>query len=113
MLSPTVITVLGLLVVLGVVALGLSIAMLRRRKLYQRLSPEARPRRWVLISLLVLFTVFIVWFPVWMTWPDTLISRILLGPTFGVVGLTLKWLSPLVDGYIRRRVGHSGEPIEK
>jgi hypothetical protein len=60
----------------------------------------------VLIFLLVLVAVFIVWFPVWMTWPDALISRLLLGVftiTFGVVGLTFKWLSPLVDGYITRK----------
>src|SRR5215469_15642680 len=31
--------------------------------------PDARPRRWVLISMLVLFLIFLVWFPLWMTWP--------------------------------------------
>ena len=96
----------GLLVGLGFVAVGLSIALLGRGKLYHRLSPETRPRRWVLISVLVLAAVFIVWFPVWMTWPHALISRLLLGLfgiTFFVVGLTLKWLSPLVDGYVKRK----------
>lgn len=107
MLSPTGTNlVLGLLIGSGAVAVGLSIAMLRRGKLYHRLNPEARPRRWVLISLIVLIAVFVVWFPVWMTWPHALISRLLLGLfgiTFAIVGLTFKWLSPLVDGYITRK----------
>jgi len=97
---------LGLLVGTGAIAAALSIVILRRGKLYHRLSPEARPRRWVLILLLILIAVFLVWFPVWMTWPHALISRFLtglFGITFGVVTLTFKWLSPFVDGYIRRK----------
>src|ERR1017187_4878702 len=92
------IIVLSLLVGLGFSAVVLSITILRCGKLYHRLSPEARPRRWVLISLLVLFAVFVIWFPVWMTWPNSLISRILLGLfglAFFVVGITFKWLTRL------------------
>ena len=107
MLSHTgTVIVLSLVVRLGTAAVVLSIIILRRGKLYHRLSPEARPRRWVLSSLLVLFVVFAIWFPVWMTWPNALISRLLLGlfgVTFFVVGMTLKWLTPLVDAYVKRR----------
>ena len=107
MLPPTgTIIVLGLLIGLGVVSVGLSIVILRRGKLYHRLSSEGRPRRWVLIFLLVLVAVFIVWFPVRVTWPHALISRLLtglFGITFFVVLFTLKWLSPLVDRYVKRK----------
>lgn len=98
--------VLGLLVVLAIPVVWLSVTILLRGQLYHRLKPNARPRRWVLISLLALFLVFLVWFPVWMTWPNALISRLLLGlfgVTFFVVGMTIKWLTPLVDSYVKRK----------
>jgi hypothetical protein len=100
------IILLGFLVVLGIAAVWLSIVILLRGKLYRRLKPDARPRRWVLISLLGLFLVFIIWFPVWITWPHALISRFLtlfFGLSFALVGLTFKWLAPLVDAYIERK----------
>jgi O-antigen/teichoic acid export membrane protein len=103
------IIVLSLVAGLGIAAVVLSIIILRRGKLYHRFSPEARPRRWVLISLLVLFSVFVIWFPIWITWPKALISRLLLGlfgATFFVVGVTLRWLSPLVEACVKRRGWH-------
>jgi hypothetical protein len=107
MLSYTgTIIVISLVVGLGISAVVLSIIILRRGKLYHRLRPEARPRRWILISLLFLSAVFVIWFPVWMTWPNALISRLLLGlfgVAFFVVAMTIKWLTPLVDSYVKRR----------
>ena len=107
MLSHTgTIIVISLVVGLGISAVLLSIIILLRGKLYHRLRPEARPRRWILISLLFLFTVFVIWFPVWMTWPNALISRLLLGlfgVTFFLVATTIKWLTPIVDSYVKRR----------
>jgi hypothetical protein len=107
MLSHTgTIIVISLVVGLGISAVVLSIIILRRGKLYHRLRPDVRPRRWILISLLFLFAVFVIWFPVWMTWPNALISRLLLGlfgVTFLLVALTIKWLTPLVDSYVKRR----------
>ena len=94
------------LIGLGALAVGLTIAILRRGKLYHRLSHESRPRRWVLISFLSLFAIFAVWFPVWMAWPHALISGLLtylFGIAFGVVSLTYRWLTPLVDGLIRKK----------
>ena len=98
--------VLGLFVILGVAALWLSLTILFRGKLYHRLKPDTRPRRWALVSLLVLFLIFAVWFPVWITWPHALISRfltLLFGVAFAVVGLTFKWFAPFVDAYIKRK----------
>jgi len=107
MLSPTGSLILWVLLVgLGIAAVWLSTAILRRGKLYHRLKPEARPRRWVLISVLVLFVVFLVWFPVWMAWPETLISRLLtiiFAGSFLLIGVALKWFAPLVDAFIRRK----------
>ncbi len=99
------IVAIGLLV-LGMAALWASISILTRGKLYHRLQPDTRPRRWVLVALIALLFIFIVWFPVWMTWPDALISRVLLalfGLSFAITGITLKWLTPLVDAYIQRK----------
>jgi hypothetical protein len=55
---------------------------------------------------MVLFAVFLVWFPVWITWPRSLIGRILTAVftiTFGVIGLELRVFDRLVDKYIARR----------
>jgi hypothetical protein len=105
MLSPTgVIIVFSLMAVFALAAVVVSILILRRGRLYHRLKHESRPRRWVLISLLFLIAVFVVWFPVWMTWPHALVSRLLtglFGITFVAVGLTFKWLSPFVDSYVK------------
>ena len=107
MLSRTgTIIVISMVIALGISAVVLSVVILRRGKLYDRLRPEARPRRWILISILFLFAVFVIWFPVWMTWPDALISRLLLGlfsVAFLAVGVTIKWLTPFVDSCFRRR----------
>src|ERR1700676_545299 len=98
--------VLLLLVGLGVAAVSLSIAIARRGKLYRGLEPEARPRRWVLMAVLTLMAVFLLWFPVWMLWPHSLVGRVLtllFGVTFFIVGMTLKWFSGFVDWYVKRR----------
>ncbi|MGB7730629.1 MAG: hypothetical protein WBL50_21550 [Candidatus Acidiferrum sp.] len=95
-----------LLAVIAAAAVLLSADMLFRGRLYHRLKPKSRPRRWVLISLLILFAVFIAWFPPWIMWPHALISRLLTGLfaiTFGIVGLTLRLFSPLVDRYFTRK----------
>ena len=98
--------VLAFLAVLAVCAVYLSIAVLSRGRFYRSLKPNSRPTRWVLISLLFLFAVFVIWFPVWMIWPDALVSRVLLvlfGVTFFVVTITLRWFSRLVDWFIERK----------
>lgn len=99
-------TVFALLAALAITAVTASIVILRKGKLYHRLKPESRPRRWVLISILVLFGIFIIWFPVWMTWPHALISRILtvlFALTFFVIGMAYKWLGRLIDSYVVRK----------
>jgi hypothetical protein len=106
MLSRTgALVVFGLMLGLGLLAVVLSIVILRKGRLYYRINPESRPRRWVLISLLALFGSFIAWFPVWMTWPNLIISRLLslvFGLTFFIVVMALKWFSPIIDWYVKR-----------
>lgn len=97
---------LGMAGVLGICAFIVSIFILRRGKLYRRLKPNARPRRWVLISLVVLFAVFALWFPMWVFWPDLLITRILTGLfliTFVAVGFALRAFSGWIDGLVIRK----------
>jgi hypothetical protein len=100
------IAVLILLIGFAISAVVVSIMILSRGKLYERLSPEARPRRWILICVLVLFAIFVISFSVWMMWPDELVSRVLLGAfgvVFFVVGFAIRLLTPQVDAYVERR----------
>ena len=100
------VAVLILLIAFAISAVVLSIMILSRGRFYQRLSPEARPRRWVLISVLVLFAIFVIAFSVWMMWPDALVSRVLLGAfgiAFFVVGFAIRLLTPQVDAFVERR----------
>jgi hypothetical protein len=56
--------------------------------------------------MLLLFAVFVVWFPVWFFWPQALISRVLtalFAVVWGVELLTLRWFSGLVDRFVERR----------
>lgn len=107
MLSPTgALVVLSAMMVFALTAVSASVLILRRGRLYHKIKPEARPRRWVLFSLLILFGVFAVWFPVWVLWPSALVSKaltLLFGVTFFVVGITLKWFSALVDTIVKRK----------
>jgi uncharacterized membrane protein len=60
----------------------------------------------VLISVLVLFAIFVISISVWAMWPDALVSRVLLGVfgvAFFVVGLTIRLLTEQVDAYVERR----------
>jgi hypothetical protein len=98
--------VLGTLVVLAVVATSASIILLRRGKFYNSLKPESRPRRWVLILLLLLFAVFLTWFPIWMVWPEAIVSKILswlFAVSFFAFGMAIKWVPGLIDSFVVRR----------
>lgn len=94
------------LIILAVLTVTVSSQILLRGRFYHWLKPENRPRRWVLLSLLSLFGVFLLWFIVWSLWPHTLIARaltLLFGLTFFSVGMALKWFTPLIDRAITRR----------
>jgi hypothetical protein len=100
------VAVVILLIAFAISAVVVSIMILSRGKLYERLSPETRPRRWILVSVVALFAEFVISFSVWATWPDALVSRVLLG-AFGVVfflvGFAIRLLTPQVDAYVERR----------
>jgi|SRR5579862_39933 len=98
--------VISLVVMAGIAAVVVSVVILQRGELYYRIRPEARPRRWVLISMLCLFAIFGVWFPIWIVWPNALVSRVLLALfciTFLFVGLVFRWLSPIIDAFVEKR----------
>jgi hypothetical protein len=95
---------LGSLAILAVASVAVALNVLLRGKIYQHLRPESRPRRWVLVFMLLLFTVFAVWFSVWMSWPHSLLARLLtivFAFVFFIVGMTMKWFIPSVDRYVQ------------
>ena len=94
------------LLLLAIVTITASVNILLRGTIYRRLKPESRPRRWVLLALLLLLALFAVWFPVWMTWPHSLVARALtltFGIVFGVVGLGLRMFTSAVDLFVQKR----------
>lgn len=94
------------LTLLAVTSVGASLNILMRGALYRRLKPRSRPRRWVLLVLLVMFGAFAVWFPVWMLWPHSIIAKALtlvFGVVFGLGGLMLRWFGGLVDMLYERK----------
>lgn len=103
MSTETAAVFLGLL---AVVCIAVSLDILFRGKLYRSLKPDSRPRRWVLIVLLVCLATTFVWLPVFLMWPHAPITRVLTvfwGILFGSVTLTLKWLSGAADQWFERR----------
>jgi len=93
-------------VALGLCAILLSIRLLLKGRLYKRISPKSRPRRWVLYSVLVLSTCFAIWFPVWMIWPSALISRLLtllFGLTFVLALVAFRVFPGFIDAYVQRK----------
>jgi len=50
--------VLGFLMTLAIMTVSVSLSILFRGRVYRWLKPESRPRRGVLLSLLLLFVVF-------------------------------------------------------
>jgi quinol-cytochrome oxidoreductase complex cytochrome b subunit len=98
--------ILGGLLALAVAAVWASLDILFKGPLYHRIKPASRPRRWVLIVLLVMFAAFIVWIPIWAIWPHTLISKvstILFGVAFCGGLLVLRNFSWLVDLIYKRK----------
>ena len=86
--------VLSALLLLALASVTVALNVLLRGRIYQRLPPQSRPRRWVLLSILVLFTVFAVWFPIWTSWPQSRTARLLtimFGALFFIVGMTRRW----------------------
>jgi len=91
---------------LAVASVTVALNILLKGRIYEHLKPQSRPRRWVLVSMLLLFTVFAVWFPVWMSRPQSGIAKLLtvvFGLVFFVVGMALKWFTPSVDRYVQRK----------
>ena len=81
-------------------AVWTSISVLRRGPVYHGLRLESRPRRWVMLLLLIDFAVLCACFPVWMIRPQALFSRtltLLFAITFFLVVMALRWFLPVVD----------------
>ena len=60
----------------------------------------------VLFVLLVLITAWVVCFPVWLAWRQSVLGKamlLLFALVFFAVGLTLRWFTGAVDLMIKRR----------
>jgi hypothetical protein len=100
---------LGLLS-LGAAVTWLSVEMLRQGRLYHRLKPSARPRRWVLIWLLFALGACVAWLPFMIFFPDAWITHFLLkvvAIAFIVVTLVVRNLGIIVDWFYQ----HKGWPL--
>lgn len=96
------------LAILAVASIAASLDILFRGELYRSLKPNSRPRRWVMVVLLLSLATTFVWLPVFLMWPHAVITRVLTvfwGTIFFSVTLTLRfeWLSGAVDQWITRR----------
>jgi hypothetical protein len=94
------------LLLLAFVSVSVSINLLLRGRIWRYLKPASRPRRWVLILLLVSLAATVVWLPVFVAWPHTAIAKaltyiwafIFLGTC--VIG---KWFDWIIDRLYERK----------
>ena len=75
------VAVLAFLLLLTMVSVAVSLNILLRGRIWQRLEPASRPRRWVLIWLLLSLFLTFVWLPVFVARPGTQLAK----------GLTVAW----------------------
>lgn len=71
------VAVLVFLLSLTLVSVAVSINILLRGRIWRRLKPASRPRRRVLIWLLVSLFFTFVWLPVFVARPDTQLAKVL------------------------------------
>lgn len=94
------------LAVLAVCTVWTSMSILCRKRVYDWLRPETRPRRWVLIVLMQLFAIFCILLLVGFIFRDTWITQILFflfAIDFAMTLMTLKWFAPLMDRFVTHR----------
>ena len=96
------------LLFLTLVSVSLSINILLRGRIWRRLKPANRPRRWVLIWLLISLFVTFVWLPVFLERPGTQLARVLTtvwAIVFVSMGLVFKLppLSSAIDMFFERK----------
>jgi hypothetical protein len=101
------VAVLVFLLSLTSVSAAVSINILLRGRIWQRLKPSSRPRRWVLIWLLISLFLTFVWLPVFVERPDTQLAKVLTvlwAISFIGMGLVFKFppLSSAVDMIFER-----------
>ena len=71
--TALVVAFLGLLALCVTVA---SILILSGGKLYHKIPPKSRPRRWLVGIFFSYFVVFCLWFPFWFFYPHSVISKV-------------------------------------
>lgn len=102
------IAVLAFLLSLTLVSVAVSVNILLRGRIWQRLKPASRPRRWVLIWLLISLFLTFVWLPVFVARPGTQLAKgltVVWAIVFIGMGLVFKLplLSSVVDMLFERK----------
>ena len=70
-------TALAFLVVLGICVSVACILILAGGKFYKKIPEKLRPRRWFVAIFFSYFVIFCLWFPVWLSDPHSVTSRVL------------------------------------
>jgi len=75
--SKATVLVVAFLSLLSVFVTVTSVLILSGGKVYHRIPEKSRPRRWVVAIFFSYFLVFCLWFPVWFSYPRSIVSHVL------------------------------------
>jgi hypothetical protein len=106
------VAVLVFLLSLTLVSVAVSINILLRGRIWQRLKPASRPRRWVLIWLLISLFLTFVWLPLFVEKPDTQLAKVLTVVwAFVFIGMGLVFKLPLLSTAVDMIFERKGWPL--
>jgi hypothetical protein len=104
--------VLIFLLLLTVVSVAVSINILLRGRIWRRLKPNTRPRRWVLIWLLVSLFLTFVWLPVFVARPGSQLAKVLtIVWAIVFIGMGLVFKLPLLASTVDMIFERKGWPL--
>lgn len=81
-----------------------SILILSGGKVYHRIPEKSRPRRWLVAIFFSYFVLFCLWFPVWFSYPRSIISHLLSALFAAFTAFIAGW-------YVLGKVGAILSPI--
>lgn len=106
------VAVLIVLLSLTFVSVAVSINILLRGRIWQRLKPASRPRRWVLIWLLISLFLTFVWLPVFVERPGSHLAKALtLVWAIVFISMCLVGKLPLLSSAVDLIVERMGWPL--
>ena len=106
------VAVLIFLLSLTLVSVAVAINILLRGRIWRCLKPESRPRRWVLIWLLISLFLTFVWLPVFVARPYTQLAKALTVVWAIVfIGMGLVFKLPLLSSTVDMIFERKGWPL--